>query len=120
MIFENTSEKIIKCAFKVHNYLGSGYLEAIYHKCMEIECKKENLKSDSQKQLAVYYDNQIVGSFIPDLVINNNVIVEFKAVSQITDLHKAQLINYLKCTKIRVGLILNFGSSSLGIKRMIL
>lgn len=119
MRFFNETKNIIKCAYRVHKKLGCGYLEIVYHRCMKIECKKMELDYVSEKPVTIYYDNQNVGTYVTDLIVDDKVLIELKAVSQIHDMHKAQLLNYLKCTGIRIGLILNFGSQSLQIKRMI-
>ena len=114
------TKNIIRCAHRVHTKLGCGYLEIIYHRSMKIECEKMGLNYKSEKPVDIYYDNHNVGTYVTDLIVNDKVLIELKAVSQILDIHKAQLLHYLKCTGIRIGLILNFGSQSLQIKRMIL
>lgn len=111
------TEKIIGCAFTVHRTLGSGFLEKVYENAMLIELKDANLKVEAQKPLDVYYKNQLVGSYYADLVVENEIIVELKVASALEPAHEAQLVSYLKATGFPIGLLLNFGTQSLGIKR---
>jgi len=103
------TDKILKAFYTVYNELGTGFLESVYEKAIALVLKESELKVDSQKQLSVYFRNSIIGEFKPDLIINNCVIVELKAVKAIVPEHEAQLINYLKATEVEVGLLLNFG-----------
>ena len=103
------TETIIKAFYNVYNKLGYGFLEKVYEKALEIECKKLGLKCLFQCPVEVFYDNEIVGFYIADMIVNKFVIVEIKAASAITAEHEIQLINYLKATEIEVGLLLNFG-----------
>jgi GxxExxY protein len=113
------TEIIIGCAFNVSNSLGIGFLEKVYHNSLLIELMKTELKIESQKPISVYYENQIVGEFFADIMVEDQVIVELKAARSIEPLHEAQMINYLRACNRRYGLILNFGTSKLGIKRML-
>ena len=109
MLHEKTTDKIIKAFYKVYNKLGYGFWEKIYEKSMIIELEKLGLNVISQKNIKVYYENIEVGSYFADLLVNNLVIIELKAVKSICEEHEAQLINYLRATKVEVGLLLNFG-----------
>jgi hypothetical protein len=113
------TEKIIGCAYNVYNKMGFGFLESVYEKCMLIELHRTDLDVESQKPIAVYYENEIVGEFVADIIINDTVIVELKSVRQIINAHEVQLVNYLVATGKPVGLILNFGESKVEIKRKI-
>ncbi len=95
--------------FKVYNTLGYGFNEKVYERALAIELKKAGLKVETQKEITVYYDCDVVGEYVADLLINQAVIVELKAVRQLAEEHEAQLLNYLKATTIEVGLLLNFG-----------
>lgn len=117
-IHSELTKNIIENAFKVHNKLGFGFLEKVYHSALEIELKKNGFAVETEKQIDVYYDGQIVGQFFADLIVDGSVILEIKAVSTLNSAHETQLVNYLKATKIKVGLLLNFGKS-LEIKRKI-
>jgi GxxExxY protein len=114
------TRQIIQCAFKVSNALGTGFLERIYENSLAIELRKAGLQIDSQRNLKVYYTGIVVGQYTPDLIVNDSVLIELKVAKCIDEVHEAQLLNYLRVTQIRIGLILNFGTPKLGIKRMIL
>ena len=110
--------EIIKAAQKVHNALGYGFLEKVYHNAMVLELRKSGFDIEPHKPISVYYDGQTIGEYFADIVIAGKVIVEIKAVQVINPVHEAQLVNYLKATNIDVGLLLNFGKS-LKVKRKI-
>jgi len=103
------SDKILKAFFNVYNSLGRGFLESVYEKSMIIELNNLGLKAESQMSIDVYYQNEIVGEFRAGIVVENRIIIELKAVKSIIKEHEAQLMKYLKATKIEVGLLLNFG-----------
>ncbi len=98
---------------------GFGFLESVYEKCLLIELRKANLDAESQKPITVYYDNQIVGEFVADIIVNDTIILELKSVRRIIKAHEVQLVNYLVATGKPVGLILNFGERKVEIKRKI-
>lgn len=105
-----TSE-IISAAYNVHNALGSGFLEKVYHNAMLVELENVGFKICSQHPINVFYKGVQVGEYYADLLIEDKVIVEFKAVEDIHPAHEVQLVNYLHATKIDIGLLINFGSS---------
>jgi len=113
------TQKIIGCAFEVSNALGVGFLEKVYENALLVELSRSGLHVEQQKPVKVYYRGAIVGDYIADLLVENQVIPEIKSAKAIDDLHLAQLLNYLKATGLRLGLILNFGTPKLGIKRMV-
>ena len=115
---ELTSE-IINTAHTIHNELGYGFLERVYHKSLFIELSKRSYSVELEKPIEVRYDNQVVGEFSADLLVENKVVVEVKAVDKYASLFEAQLLNYLKATGLDVGLIINFGPS-VQVKRMVL
>ena len=119
MEYGELTEKIIGCAYRVYNKMGFGFLESVYEKCMLIELHKENLDAEPQKSITVYYDNQIVGEFVADIIVNDTVILELKSVRRIIKAHEVQLVNYLVATGKPVGLILNFGERKVDVKRKI-
>ena len=108
-LYEEITKKIIKCFYKIYDELGSGFLESVYEKALMIELKDIGLKADNQKSLDVYYKNQLVGEFKSDIIAEDKIIIEIKSVTKLTAQHEAQLINYLKATGIKVGLLVNFG-----------
>jgi GxxExxY protein len=120
LMFVETTENIIRAAFEVHNTLGCGFLEKVYENSMIQEFERKGMKVNSQKPFAVIYKEQEVGFYISDLVVEDKVIIEIKAVDFINQVHKAQLINYLKISGLKVGLILNFAKPRLQIERMVL
>ena len=112
------TREIIKAAQNVYNILGYGFLEKVYHNAMMMELDKAGLKAVAEKPVTVYYCGQIAGEYFADIVIEDKVILEIKAVEAINPSHEAQLVNYLKATNIDIGLLLNFGKS-LVVKRKI-
>ena len=119
MKHQELTAKIIECAYKVHNTLGFGFLEAIYQNALLIELLKAGLQAEKEKKIQVYYDTQLVGDYMADIIVENKVILELKSVKDLHPAHSAQLINYLKATGIEIGLLINFGGS-VEIKRKIL
>ena len=113
------TEKIIGCAYRVYNRMGFGFLESVYEKCMLIELNKAGLNADSQKPIKVYYDNEVVGDFVADIIVNDTIILELKSVRRIIRAHEVQLVNYLVATRRPVGLLLNFGERKVDVKRKI-
>jgi GxxExxY protein len=102
---------VIGSAYRVHNTLGSGYLEKVYENAMMIELRKLRLNAQSQAPIKVFYENEIVGDFIADIFVENCLILELKAVENILKIHEIQLVNYLTATNIDDGLLINFGAS---------
>ena len=113
------TERIIGCAYRVYNRMGFGFLESVYEKCMLIELNKAGLDADSQKPIKVYYDNEIVGAFMADIIVNNTIILELKSVRRIIRAHEVQLVNYLVATRKSVGLLFNFGETKVDVKRKV-
>ncbi|HPE40204.1 MAG TPA: GxxExxY protein [Bacteroidales bacterium] len=103
------TDKVINCFFKVYNTLGYGFLEKVYERALLIELSKIGLKVESQKPIKVHYDKQVIGDYYADIMVNDIVILELKAVEVLCEQHELQLINYLKATDIEYGLLLNFG-----------
>jgi GxxExxY protein len=113
------TEEIIGCAYRVYNKMGFGFLESVYEKCMLIELRKAELDAESQKHLTVHYENEIVGEFVADIIVNDVIVIELKSVRRIIKEHEVQLVNYLVATGKPVGLILNFGEKKVEIKRKV-
>ena len=111
MKHKELTAKIIECAYKVHNTLGFGFLETVYQNSFLIELIKVGLRSEKEKKIQVYYDNQLVGDYMADIIVEDKVILELKSVKDLHPAHEAQLINYLKATGLEVGLLINFGES---------
>ena len=115
---QELTREIIKAAQNVHNSLGNGFLEKVYHNAIVLELRKMGLDVAYEKPISVYYDGQTIGEYFADIVVADKVILEIKAVQAVNAVHEAQLVNYLKATNIDVGLLLNFGKS-LEVKRKI-
>jgi GxxExxY protein len=108
-LYSDLTSKIIRCFYTVYNKLGYGFLEKVYEKSLCIELLKANLNFKCQSPIKVYYDEQMVGEYFADIIVEDVVIVELKACETLCEEHEFQLINYLKATEIEVGLLLNFG-----------
>ena len=105
--------------FEVSRVLGAGFLEKIYENALLIELRKRGLKAESQKPINVSYKGQTVGDYFADILVCDQVIVELKCVENFSGLHEAQLLNYLKATGVKVGLLVNFNHPKVEIKRMV-
>ena len=109
MLHFDVTSKIINAFYNVNNKLGFGFLEKVYENSLKLELLNMDLEVEQQKNIRVYYNAIEVGDYFADLIVNNLVIVELKAAESLCPEHEAQLINYLRATKIEVGLLLNFG-----------
>ncbi|HUT95863.1 MAG TPA: GxxExxY protein [Thermoguttaceae bacterium] len=119
MQYQEITEKVIGCAFRVYNKMGFGFLESVYETCLIIELEKAGLSVESQKPITVRYDGQVVGEFFADLLVEDIVIVELKSVRRLAEKHEVQLVNYLVATGKEVGLLLNFGEEKVEVKRKV-
>ena len=111
------TEKIIGCAFHVSNTLGSGFLEKVYENALTIELRKNGLEVKQQAPIKVVYQDTVVGEYFADLLVSDLVIVELKAVKEISDAFAAQCLNYLKATGLSICLLMNFGKPRVEVKR---
>ena len=111
MEINNLTHTIIGCSYKVHNVLGFGFLERVYENALRIELEKLGIRVLQQQELNVWYDNQIVGDYVPDLWLPEKLIIEVKSVQNLAKEHEVKLIHYLAATKIDDGLLINFGPS---------
>jgi len=106
---EELTDKIIKSFYNVYNELGFGFLENVYQNALYFELTNNQLKVEAQRAIEVYYQNHLVGNYKADLIVNDIIILELKAIEHLLDEHEHQLLNYLKATNIEIGLLLNFG-----------
>ena len=106
--------------FEVNRILGPGFLEKVYENALLLELKSRGLKAEKQVPIKVFYKNNTVGEYIADILVEKKVLVELKTVEKIDRIHEAQLLNYLKATGIKVGLLVNFKHPKAEIKRMVL
>jgi GxxExxY protein len=111
MKHEELTATILKCCFEVSNELGSGFLESVYEKALIVTLSQRELNVQSQVALKVNFRGVIVGDFYADLIVEDKVLIEIKAVSKLSPDHKAQVINYLNATGYEVGLLVNFGTA---------
>ena len=111
MLYEEEVYRIIGAAIDIHKALGSGFLESVYEEAMVIESKKRNIDHETQVKIPIYYKNQkLEKEFIADYIGFGKIIVEFKCIPKLTNVEEAQILNYLKATELKVGLLINFGS----------
>jgi GxxExxY protein len=109
LLHAETTDLILKAYFNVYNTLGYGFLEKVYENALLIELKSMGLKAQRQVPVKVFYQEQMVGDYYADIIVEDQVIIELKAAEALCEEHEYQLINYLKATNIEVGLLLNFG-----------
>ena len=117
-INDELTYKIIGCAMKVHNTLGNGFQEVIYQRCLAIELEKAGLEFLREQEMPIYYEEIQVGTRRADFIVAGEVMVELKALIKLEDVHLAQSLNYLTAYQIEKGLLINFGSTSLEVKRL--
>ena len=111
ILFKEECYQIYNAIFEVHNCLGCGFLESVYQEALEIEFNRLNIPFESQKMIQINYKDKILAQYYKaDIVCYNKILLEIKAVSKINNQHKAQLMNYLAATKIKLGLLVNFGT----------
>ncbi|MDD2320698.1 MAG: GxxExxY protein [Geobacteraceae bacterium] len=119
LILKETSFQILAAAFEVHNILGSGFLENVYQKALTKELISRGLQADEQKTITVMYKGEEVGSYCADIVVNEEIILELKALESLAKIHEAQLLNYLRGTGLKLGFLINFGKEKVEYKRMV-
>ena len=110
LIYQNESYQILGAAMHVYNVLGAGFVEAIYQEALQKEFRRRNIPHDREKEVNIYYGNEVLDIKLrPDFICYDKIIVELKAVAELENIHRAQIINYLKATKFKLGLLINFG-----------
>ncbi|NNE65236.1 MAG: GxxExxY protein [Pyrinomonadaceae bacterium] len=118
MLHKDLTGSILDSCFKISNTLGIGFIESVYHQSLLVELARKDLKVESKSKLKVEYEGAVLGSFEPDLIVENRVIVEVKAVESLARPHYAQALNYLKITNLDVALVENFGTSKLQYRKL--
>ena len=119
MELNELTEKIIGCAYEVSNTLGSGFPESVYEKALHYQTMKTGLQAERQFQMKVFFDGILVGEFFADLLVEEKVLVEIKAVRALDELHVAQAMNYLKASGMPICLLMNFGRPKIEIRRFV-
>lgn len=117
MTDDSLTEAVIGAAFAVQNTLGAGFLERVYENALAHELSKRGFLVEKQKPIEIVYDGVVVGSYVADLVVEQRVLVELKAVRTLDEVHTAQILNYLKATLLKNGLLLNFGAPRVEVRR---
>ncbi len=116
--YSDVTEKIIGASMKIHRVLGNGFQELIYQRCLEIELKELGLKFDREKEHNIFYKSVCVGTRRVDFLVEEKILIELKAIIRLENVHLAQAINYLEAFDLEVGLLINFGSTSLEYRRL--
>jgi GxxExxY protein len=116
--YADLTRKIIGCAMQVHSTLGNGFQEVIYQRALAIEMERQGVDFAREVEMPIFYHAVEIGTRRVDFLVENNVLVEIKALTQLEDVHLAQALNYLEAFKLEIGLLLNFGSKSLQFKRL--
>jgi GxxExxY protein len=119
ILFKGLSFKVVGAAMEVHRLLGPGFLESVYQSSLEHEFELQGITFKQQKRLTVKYKDIVVGDYIADFVIDEKIIVEIKAVSNLNSSHQAQALNYLAATGYKLAILLNFGATSLQQRRVV-
>jgi GxxExxY protein len=121
VIYEQESYRIIEVCFEVHKQLGSGFLESVYHEALEIEFRNKKIPFTREQEINIFYKGyKLKKHYYADFICFNKIILEIKAVEILSDEHKCQILNYLKATGYKLGILLNFGEKSLQYKRLVL
>ena len=119
LLYKELTDKIIRAAYTVHNELGCGFLEKVYQEALEVQLSEMGIPFEREKHLPITYHGKVLKcDYIADFVVDNKVIIELKAVTEMSPIFEAQTINYLRATGIKVGLLINFGIRQLQIKRL--
>ncbi len=119
ILYKELSYKIIGLAMEAHNKLGYGFLEKVYENALMVLFRREGIKAEQQKPITVYFESEIVGEYYADILVEDKTILELKSAGKIIDAHKAQAINYLKATTLRLAILLNFGKEKLEYERIV-
>ncbi len=119
LLYKDLAYKIIGLAMKVHNELGYGFLEKVYENAMMMLFKREGMTAVQQAAIAVKFLGEIVGDYYADILVEGKIVLELKSVEKISDVHRAQAINYLKATGMQLAIILNFGKDKLEHERLV-
>jgi GxxExxY protein len=119
LLIDQTAEKVIGCAYRVSNRLGVGFLEKVYENALTIELRKSGLSVAQQLPVRIFYDGIVVGEYIADLIVEQLLLIELKAVRALDDVHMAQCLNYLKATGLAVCLLMNFAKPRVEVKRIV-
>jgi len=118
--YSDITQNIIGCAMKVHNTLGNGFQEVIYQRALAIEMSKQRLSFVREMEMPIFYENEEIGTRRVDFFVEDKIMVELKAITQLEKVHLAQALNYLEAYKMEIGMLINFGNTKLEFKRLTL
>lgn len=119
IIYKDLSFRIMDAVFEVHNVLGPGYSENIYESALAKEFKEREINYERQRLIEVYYKKEKIGEYRVDMVVEEKIVLELKAVSEINEIFESQLLSYLKATGMKLGILINFGSKKVEFKRIV-
>jgi GxxExxY protein len=119
VLYAELSYKIVGLAMEVHNKLGFGFLEKVYENALMVLLRREEVPAKQQCPIKVFFDREEVGHYAADIVVDSTILLELKAAESLTDAHRAQALNYLKATGLRLALLLNFGKRKLEYERLV-
>ncbi len=119
LLYESTTSKIIGAAFEVHDQLGYGFLERVYQRALQVELLRRGATAEIERRIQVQYKGVVVGDYDADLVVDECVAVEIKVAAQYDKRDEAQLLNELKATGLKVGMLVNFGRTKVEYKRLV-
>ncbi|WP_295100222.1 GxxExxY protein [uncultured Candidatus Kuenenia sp.] len=120
ILYKDLSYKIVGLAMQVHNKLGYGFLEKVYENALMVLFRREGIQAKQQAPITVYFEDEVVGDYYADILVEDKIMLELKSSEGIIDAHRAQTLNYLKATKLRLAIILNFGKEKLEYERIVL
>lgn len=120
MLEKELCYRIQGCVFEVYRELGHGFWERVYERALLLELQRQGLSADAQSPVAVRYKGEVVGDYVADIIVEGRVLLELKAQEKLTKAHQAQVLNYLRATGIRVGLLVNFSYPKADIVRLVL
>ena len=120
VVYKELSYQIMAAVFEVHNTLGFGFLEKVYERALLKELRLREIPVEAQKEIKVFYKEDEIGAYFADLVVNGEILLELKAVEGLSNIHKAQVLNYLKATGLKLGLLINFGKERVEYERLVL
>jgi GxxExxY protein len=119
IVHKELSYKIVGCAMEVHSKLGPGFLEKVYENSLMVLFQREGIPAKQQMPIKVRFEGEIVGEYRADILVDDKIILELKMVDKIVDIHRAQMLHYLRATGIKLGMILNFGGKNFDYERLV-
>ncbi|OQX23856.1 MAG: GxxExxY protein [Desulfobacteraceae bacterium IS3] len=119
ILYKELSYKVIGLAMEAHRKLGHGFLEKVYENALMILFRKNDVRAEQQAAIKVFFEGEIIGQYVADILIDEKIILELKCAEKILPIHRSQLLNYLKASNLRLGIIINFGNSKLEYERLV-